>query len=509
MPAGAPRGVPAPLAPPAGGAGFRFPVSSGIKLSLNDPRWGHRPEEGHKAQEGRRPGKNDNKNGNKNDGGDGPPDLDQLWRDFNQRLNRLFGKRGGSGGDGSFRPGARGVGAVAGLAAAIAAAIWLSSGAFVVPEGQVGIVTTFGQLSHKTGPGVSWRWPAPFQAHEVVNVAQVQTAEIGYRGNVRNKQPNEALMLTGDQNIVDLQFSVQYKIKDPVAWVFNNRDQVDTVRGAAETAVREVVGGSKMDYVLYDGRERVALEARGRIQDMFERYKLGAEVVAVTVQSAQPPEQVAAAFEDGVRAQEDRARLRSEADAYASDVILQARGRAARQLQDAQGYRATVENTAEGNAARFDKIVAEYAKAPAVTRDRMYIDTMQQILSSTSKVMIDAKTGTNQIYLPLDRLLAQSTANEAALGSRSGPVMMPAQPPAAGQPGQPAQQQAPGQAQAQGSQQVPQQAQPQVQQGQQGQPQQGQAQAPAQAQPAPAPEHGEARHRDLRSRDASRERESR
>ena len=460
---------------------------AGIKLSLDDPRWGHDP----KSQEGRKPP-------NKPDNNDGPPDLDQLWRDFNARLNRLFGgqKRGGGDG-GSFRPDARGVGITALVVGAIAALIWLASGAFIVQDGQVGIVTTFGKLSHTTGAGFNWCWPAPFQAHDTVNTAQVQTVEIGYRANVRNKQPNEALMLTQDTNIVDVQFSVQYKIKDPVAWVFNNREQDETVRDAAETVMRELVGKSKMDTVLYDGREKLAVQAQGAVQQLLDSYRLGAEVTGVTMQSVQPPDQVAAAFEDAVKAQEERVRVRTEAQAYADDILPQAKGRAATLLQDAEGYRANVENTATGIAARFDKIVAEYAKAPGVTRDRMYLDTMQQVFSNTSKVMIDAKTGTNQIYLPLDRLLAQSAANQAAIGSRSGPVMGLPQNPA--QPGQPQQQVQPGQPQGDGvpaALPAPVPAQPQAQ------PQQ-QAQADAAA-------SGESqRTRDARSREFGRERESR
>jgi membrane protease subunit HflK len=449
----------------------------GIKLSLNDPRWGHDPSAGRKAQESKRPPN------------DGPPDLDQLWRDFNARLNRLFGKRGEGGGGGSYRPDARGAGIAASVVGAIAVLIWLASGAFIVPDGQVGVVTTFGKLSHTVGAGFSWRWPAPFQAVDTVNVAQVQTAEIGYRANLRNKQSSEALMLTGDENIVDVQFSVQYKIKEPVAWLFNNRDQVETVRDAAETVVRELVGQNKMDYLLYQGREQIAASARDQIQQMADRYKLGAEIVGVTMQQVAPPDQVSAAFEDAVKAGEDRARARAEAQAYADDILPQAKARVERMRQDAEGYRAATENTAAGIAARFDKVVAEYAKAPGVTRDRMYLDTMQQIFSSTSKVMIDAKTGTNQIVLPLDQMLSRSVANEAAIGSRSGPMMAP-----------PQQQQ---------------QAQPQVQQPQQPVPAQQQAPAPAQAQVQPqpqseqnpAPAQDDARHG--RSREHSRERESR
>jgi len=460
-------------------------IPRGIKLSLNDPRWGHQPD-GRKAQESKRPGNNN----------DGPPELEQLWRDFNQRLNRLFGKRN-EGGGGPYRPDGRGVGITAGVVGAIAVLIWLASGAFIVPDGQVGVVTTFGKLSHTTGAGFNWRWPAPFQAYETVNVAQVQTAEIGYRANARNKQPNEALMLTQDDNIVDVQFSVQYKIKDPVAWLFNNREQVETVRDAAETAVRELVGKSSMDALLAQGRDQLAAGARPQIQQMLERYKLGADIVGVTVQQVAPPDQVAAAFEDAAKAADERARLRSEAQAYADDVIPQAKARAARLMQDAEAYRANVESTATGVAARFDKIVAEYAKAPGVTRDRMYLDTMQQIYSSTSKVMIDAKTGTNQIVLPLDQMLTRSVANEAAIGSRSGP-MLPQQ----------AQQQQPA---PQPSQAAAQQGVPQVQQpapAQQATPAAAQAQPDTAAAAAPAA-NGDPHRRDLRSREHSRERETR
>jgi membrane protease subunit HflK len=302
-------------------------------------------------------------------------------------------------------------------------------------------------------------------------------------------------MLTADENIVDVQFSVQYKITDPVAWVFNNRDQVETVRDAAETAMRELVGHAKMDALLAENRDRLAGDARRMIQQTVDGYKLGAAVTGVTVQSLAAPEQVASAFEDTVKAQEDRARARSEAQAYADDIIPQAKGKAARLIQDAEAYRATAVNTAEGNAARFNQVVAEYAKAPAVTRDRMYIDTMQQIFSSTSKVMVDARTS-NQIYLPLDRMLSQSVANEAAIGSRSGPVVpAPPAPQAGSQPAQP-----------QAAQPAP-----------QGPPANGQPQnqspnqSPSQATPAQdvRPQGESVRKIDPRSRESARDRETR
>jgi len=391
----------------------------GVKLSLNDPRWGHRPEGDNKQQESKRPG-------------EGPPDLDQMWRDFNLRLNRLFGKNtGGEPGGGGYRPDMKGAGITAGVIGAIVLFIWLASGAFIVQEGQVGVVTTFGKLSHTTGAGFNLRWPTPFQAHEIVNVSQVRTAEVGYRGSVRSKNTKESLMLTDDENIIDIQFAVQYTLKDPVAWIFNNRrdNDDDTVRQIAETAVREVVGKSKMDFVLYEGREKIALDTHKLMQQIADRYKLGAQITNVTMQSVQPPEQVQSAFDDAVKAGQDRARARSEGEAYANTVIPSSRGSAIRLTQEAQAYRAQVTESATGNAARFSQVLAEYQKAPGVTRDRMYLDTMQQIFSSATKVMIDAKSGSNLLYLPLDKLIAQTAASDAAIGAKPGPVQAPATPP--------------------------------------------------------------------------------
>lgn len=387
----------------------------GVKLSLNDPRWGRNPEDDRKAQDGRRPG-------------DGPPDLDQMWRDFNARLNRMFGGRGnnnGGGDNGGPRGEMRGAGIGAGVIAIIVGFIWLASGAFIVQEGQVGVVTTFGKYSHTTTPGFNWRWPYPFQAHETVNTSQIRTAEIGYRANVRNKQPQESLMLTDDENIIDIQFAVQYTLKDPVAWLFNNRDQDDSVRQIAETAIREVVGRNKMDFVLYEGREKVAADVHSMMQAIGDRYALGALITNVTMQGVQPPEQVQSAFDDAVRAGQDRARARNEGEAYANQIIPAARGQAFRLQQDAEAYRSMVVENATGNAARFDQVVAAYSRAPAVTRDRMYIDTMQQIFTSTTKVMIDSRANNNMLYLPLDKLMQQQAANDAQIGSKSGPVQLP------------------------------------------------------------------------------------
>ncbi len=385
----------------------------GLKFSLNDPRWGRGSQDNNgqepRDQREQRPS-------------DGPPDLDQLWRDFNQRLNRMFGGRGGRGGDGGgMMPGdARGAGISAGVVALVVLFLWLVSGFFIIQEGQVGVVTTFGKFSHASQPGFNWRWPYPIQAHETVNLSQVRTVEVGYRGNVRNKLARESLMLTDDENIIDIQFAVQYRLKDAASWVFNNRDQEETVKMVAETAIREVVGKAKMDFVLYEGREKVALDTNVLAQSILDRYNIGVLVTNVTMQAVQPPEQVQAAFDDAVKAGQDRERQKNEGQAYANDVVPKARGAASRLLQESEGYRARVIANAEGEASRFSKILVEYQKAPAVTRDRMYIEAMQQIFSSTTKIMVDTKSNNSMIYLPLDKLIAQ-TAAEAAAGVPAAP----------------------------------------------------------------------------------------
>ena len=381
----------------------------GVSLNINDPRWGRGAKEDapHQTQDGKKPG-------------DGPPDLDQLWRDFNQRLNRLFGNKsggsgnGGSGGGSGFSPDMRGVSIGVAVLAVIVGFLWLVSGFFIVSEGQTAVVLTFGKYDHLAPAGFNWRWPYPIQNHEIVNVSQVRTMEVGYRSSVRNKLPKEALMLTDDENIIDIQFAVQYKLKDAANWLFRNRDQDEMIRQVAETAMREIVGKNKMDFVLYEGREKIALDAGQLMQEIVDRYKAGVSITNVTMQGVQPPEQVQAAFDDAVKAGQDRERQKNEGQAYANDVIPKARGAASRLMQESEAYRARVTANAQGDASRFKQVLAEYQKAPAVTRDRMYIETMQQIFSSTTKVMVDAKNGNNLIYLPLDKLISQSAANDAS-----------------------------------------------------------------------------------------------
>ena len=387
-------------------------------MSLNDPQWGNRGG---------------------NDGGDsggpkrpnqGPPDLEELWRDFNRRLSGLFGKKGGGGnggGDGpkmpqiDFNP--RFLGGGLGLLAGLILVIWLASGFYIVDQSQRGIVLQFGSFKETTDPGLRWRLPYPIQSHELVNLSGVRTVEIGYRGSERNKVLKEALMLTDDENIVNIQFAVQYILKDPVEYLFNNRQPDEAVVGAAETAVREIVGKSKMDYVLYEGREQIATQASKLMQDILERYKSGILISKVTMQNAQPPEQVQSAFDDAVKAGQDRERQKNEGQAYANDVIPKAKGTAARLIEEANGYRQRLIATAEGDASRFKQLQTEYAKAPEVTRQRLYLETMQQVYSNTSKVLIDAKGQGNLLYLPLDKLMQ---AAGGVVGTQSAVPVEPA-----------------------------------------------------------------------------------
>jgi len=349
-------------------------------MAWNDPQWGNR---------------DNRKNG-------GPPDLDEIWRKFNQRLNGMFGKKSGPGGDGNDAP--AGGGNLLGLLALLAFLVWLASGFYIVDAGQRGVVLRFGQYVETTEPGPRWHLPWPVESREIVNIDQVRTVEIGYRNNVRSKVLKESLMLTDDENIIDLQFAVQYILKDPEEFLFVNRAPEDTVLQVAETAMREIVGKSKMDFVLYEGRSDIAASAKALMQQILDRYKTGISISQVTLQNIQPPEQVQAAFDDAVKAGQDRERLKNEAEAYSNDVVPRARGLASRLKEEAEGYRSAVIANAEGEASRFSQILTEYQKAPQVTRERLYLDTMQTVMNNTSKILVDQKGGNSLLYLPLDKL---------------------------------------------------------------------------------------------------------
>ncbi|HEY9280398.1 MAG TPA: FtsH protease activity modulator HflK [Eoetvoesiella sp.] len=374
-------------------------------FNLNDPGWGRGNNNG--SEPPRRPNK-----------GDGPPDLDEVWRDFNNRLGALFGRKtkrgggnfgGGSNGGGTPMQMPKGSPKMVGVIALIVIALWLASGFVVVQEGQVAVVTRFGQYTKTLAPGLQWRLPYPIEAHQSVNIAQLRTFEVGFRGTSRNKVLPESLMLTTDENIVDLQFVVQYRLMPNGApdYLFKTSQPDESVRQAAETAMREVVGQQPMDSVLYSGRTEIAAKVQRFAQDILDRYQTGIQISTVAIQNVQPPEQVQAAFDDAVKAGQDRERQINEGNAYASQVLPEAEGRVARMLQEAEGYRATVTGDALGDTARFSSIEAEFAKAPGVTRERLYLSTMQEILEKSGKIMIDSQASNNMLYLPLDKIMSQ------------------------------------------------------------------------------------------------------
>ena len=399
-------------------------------FSVNDPGWGnnHQAPKGDKdpKEGGDQAQPNQQPQGNRRPE-NGPPDLDDLWRDFNDKLNNLFGGKKRPSGSGQppsgggrkppqfnvegFNPKTASLGALV-----IVTLVWLFSGFFMIQEGQAGVVLTFGKYDYTARPGINWRMPWPIQSTETVNLSAVRSVEVGRSVMIKGTNQKDSSMLTEDENIIDVRFAVQYRLKDPMEYLFNNRDPDMAVVQAAETAVREIVGRSKMDTVLYEGREKIAIDLALAIQAILDSYKTGIFVTSVTVQNVQPPEQVQAAFDDAVKAGQDRERLKSEGEAYANDILPRAKGTAARLIQEAEGYRARVSAMAEGDALRFKQIYSEYAKAPQVTRDRMYIDTMKEIYNNVTKVLVDTAKSNSLLYLPLDKIINQVTteAQQAA-----------------------------------------------------------------------------------------------
>ena len=320
--------------------------------------------------------------------------------------------RGGNGGGlfGGGR-GARAGGFSVSVLAVCAVIGWSVSGFYIVPEGQTGVVTTFGAYSKSTMPGINWHLPAPIQDVELVDVSSVRTAEIGMRGTTDRLR--EALMLTDDENIVDVQFNVQYRIKPETGakdYLFNTRAPDASVTQAAESAMREVVGRKAMDSVLFESKAEIAEAVRNSMQAMLDRYSTGIEVMSVAIQNAQPPQQVQAAFNDAVKAGQDRERQINLGEAYMNAVIPKAQGTASRLKEEAEGYKARVVEIARGDADRFTSVYTEYAKAPQVTRDRIYVDAMRDIYQNVTKVYVDQKSGSNLLYLPLDKIVASTQA---------------------------------------------------------------------------------------------------
>ena len=342
----------------------------------------------------------------------GPPDLDELLGNLQRRLRGLF--RGGSGGGGGSRPGGVGGGGKGlrafgtrglGLVVALILVGWGLAGIYIVEPAEEGVILRFGEYHETTGPGPHWA-PYLIDSVEIVNVEQIRRAEIGYRSDAGDQSvPPESLMLTRDENIVDVGFAVLYRIKDARNYLFQVRDPDLTLRQATESAIREVVGRNVMDFVLTDGRAVVAEQVRELTQEILDRYETGLLVASVNMQKAQPPDQVRDAFSDAVKAREDEERYKNEARAYAAEILPRARGDANAMLQRAEGYKQRVINEAQGDTARFTSVLDEYRKAPDVTRQRLYLDTMQGVLERSTKVLVDVEGGNNLLYVPLDKLL--------------------------------------------------------------------------------------------------------
>ncbi|MDR7092449.1 membrane protease subunit HflK [Hydrogenophaga laconesensis] len=409
-------------------------------FNLNDPRWG-RGDDAPRNEGGQDPGRDDDRGAQRPPRGQGPnqgpPDLDELWRDFNRKLGGLLGNKGRGGGHGGgngsgggssgFNPNPKATGIGAGLIAGVAVLIWMGTGFFIVQEGQQAVITQFGKYHSSVGAGFNWRLPYPIQRHETVFVTQIRSVDVGRDNVVPATGLRESAMLTEDENIVEIKFAVQYRLNDARAFLFESRDPDAAVVKVAETAVREVVGKMKMDAALAEERDQIAPRVRALMQNILDRYKVGIEVVGINLQQGgvRPPEQVQAAFDDVLKAGQERERAKNEAQAYANDVVPRARGAASRLTEEAEGYRSRIVAQAEGDSQRFRSVLTEYQKAPQVTRERMYTDAMQEIYSNVTKVLVDSKSGSNLLYLPLDKIMqmtgqtTSSTTNSSSLPTPS------------------------------------------------------------------------------------------
>ena len=414
-------------------------------FNLNDNRWGRdgeSPAPDKSAADEKQPGTEPERPApvrpKPKGGNQGPPDLDELWRDFNKKLTGLFGGNkngrgrnnplgdGGGGGDGSgggFQPDMKSAGIGAGLIAGVAVLIWLGTGFFIVQEGQQAVITQFGKYNATVGAGFNWRLPYPIQRHELVVVTQIRSVEVGRDTVIKATGLRDSAMLTEDENIVEIKFAVQYRLNDARAFLFESKDPTNAIVQAAETAVREVVGKMKMDSALAEERDQIAPRIRTLMQTILDRYKVGVEVVGINLQQSgvRPPEQVQAAFDDVLKAGQERERSKNEAQAYANDVIPRAVGSASRLKEESDAYKARIVAQAEGDSQRFKSVLTEYQKAPQVTRDRLYIDAMQQVYGNVTKVMIESRQGSNLLYLPLDKVMQMT--GTGAVAAPIDPVM--------------------------------------------------------------------------------------
>ena len=356
---------------------------------------------------------NDNNNQNPWGGnGQTPPELDEVIKDFKNKFGGIFGSQKSdktpttpTPPKGSFK-----------LVFIIAFLVWILSGVYIIDPAEKGVVLRFGAFQEQTSQGPHWHLPFPVETLNRINVEQIRTAEIGFRnvanGNRRfgGNVSSESLMLTKDENMIDAKFAVQYKVNDAQAYLFNVANPDTTLRQVSESAIRQVVGQNSMDYILTEGRVSIADRIKEKSQELLDLYQTGLFITTVNMQDAQPPEQVQAAFSDAVKAREDKQRLINEAQTYANDILPKSRGLAARMLEESKAYKSEVVSKSEGEASRFKQILTEYEKAPEVTKERLYRETLEGVLASTSKVVVDSKAN-SMMYLPIDKLVGGKTSN--------------------------------------------------------------------------------------------------
>jgi len=359
----------------------------------------------------------------KNGGDQGPPDLDEVVRKLQERLGGLFGGKkpsgggpsGGSGGGGFGLPGGGFSSRAIGIVAGILLVVWLASGIYIVEPAERGVVLRFGKYVDTTDPGPHWHIPFPVESVVTVNVDELSTFS------------HQAAMLTKDENIVDVELTVQSRIQDAADFLFQDQDLLNNLTDATETVVRKTIGGSKLDFVLTEGRGAIAITIQQRVQELMDKYKTGLLVTSINMQPAKPPEQVKEAFDDAIKAREDKERSENKAEAYSNQILPQARGEGARIVADAKAYRDKVIAESEGEASRFSAVLAEYLKAPEVTRQRLYLETMEQVLGESSKVMLDVKQGGNSLlYLPIDQMMRQHPGANSPKASQ--PTIAPTEP---------------------------------------------------------------------------------
>ncbi len=357
----------------------------------------------------------------KSGGDQGPPDLDEVVRKLQEKLGGLFGGDGSGGGSGGAGASGGGGGRLAartvGIIIGVLALAWLATGIYIVGPAERGVVLRFGKYVDTTEPGPHWIIPYPIESVDKVNVDEVSSFS------------HEASMLTKDENIVDVELTVQSLVQDPAQFLFQDQNPERSIKDATETVVRKTIGGSKLDFILTEGREAIETTIRERVQELMDLYKTGLKVTSVNMQPAKPPEGVKEAFDDAIKAREDKQRSENQAEAYANQVLPQARGEAARVSADAKAYRDKVIAESEGEASRFTSVLDAYLKAPEVTRQRLYLDTMQEVMTGTNKVVIDVKEGAgNMLYLPLDQLVKQRQAVSAVPQPAPQPAAVEAEP---------------------------------------------------------------------------------